>query len=112
MKKLALVVGISLVAGIALFLGMNALGFRPLDAYGNDPNSNAMVVAILYFIAAVGLFGLGGNHDRTAAGRTEYAKRGVLQDKADLDLRFPYAISFAVLGAVYVALYLVLNRSL
>jgi hypothetical protein len=112
MKKLVLVVGVSLVVGIGAFLAMNALGFRPLDAYGNDPNSNAMVVAILYFIGAVGLFGLGGNHDRTMAGRTEYAKRGVLQDKADLDLRFPYAISFAVLGAIFVALYLILNRSL
>lgn len=112
MRKLTLVVGISLVAGIALFLGMNAMGFKPLDAYGNDPNSNAMIVAILYFVAAAGLFGLGGNHDRTMAGRMEYAKRGVRQDKEDLDLRFPYAISFAVLGAVFIALYLVLNRSL
>ena len=112
MKRLALVVGISLVVGVGVFFAMNALGFRPLDSYGNDPNSNAMVVAILYFIGAVGLFGLGGNHDRTAAGRMEYAKHGVSRDKEDLDLRFPYAISFAVLGAAFVALYLILNRSL
>ena len=112
MKKLALVAGIALVAGVAVFLAMNALGFRPLDKYGNDPNSNAMVIAVLYFLAAIGLFGTRGNHDRTMAGKVEYAKRGMLEDQNDLDLRFPYAISFAVLGAIFVALYLILNRSL
>lgn len=112
MKRLALVAGISLLAGIVVFLGMNAIGFRPLDSSGNDPNSNAMIVAALYFLAAIGLFGLGGNHDRTMAGRMEYAKHGVLQDKEDLDLRFPYAISFAALGIAFIALYLILNRSL
>lgn len=110
MKKLVLVILIALAAGAAVFLVFNALGFRPLDSYGNDPNSNAMIVAIAYFLIAGALFGMSRNQDRTAIGREEYAKEGLRREIEDSNRKFPYALAFAVLGVLSIALYLGLNR--
>jgi branched-subunit amino acid ABC-type transport system permease component len=110
MKRLALTTLIALASGILALLLLNALGFRPLNFEGRDPNSNAALVALLYFILAGVLLGIGSRPDRTPSSTTDYARRGYAAEQGQFASRFPYAMIFAVLGLLFIGLYFVLNR--
>ena len=110
MKRLLVIFGIALVAGIVVLVALNAIGFKPLDLQGDDPNSNAMLVAIVYFVVAAVMFGTGSRAARgTVIDMTAYARTGASEDQKAFDYRFPVAAVAVVNGIVFVVLYFVMN---
>jgi hypothetical protein len=111
MKKIMVLFAILMVTGILFMIAFNAIGFRPLDIVGNDPNSNAMIFGILYIIIGAILWGIRSDtYGMNLTQQVDYFMHGYPEEMKQQNARFPLALTFIVSGVLFIILYLVLNR--
>jgi hypothetical protein len=111
MKRFFLTFGISMTLGIVVIGILNALNLKPLNIFGDDPNSNAMIFGILYLIAGGILFGSGVMTNKIRLDQlSHYFQKGYADDMNNQLARFPIALALCISGILFILLYLVLNR--
>jgi len=111
MKRFFLTFGIIMTLGIVVMGILNTLNLKPLNIFGDDPNSNAMIFGILYLIAGGILFNTGATTSRMNPSQlTHYFQKGYADDMNNQFARFPIALALFISGIFFILLYLVLNR--
>lgn len=111
MKKVICYGLIFFASGVVALVVMNVLEFKPLDFEKNDPNSNAALIGIIYFIIGVMFLGRGPRNRGTIIEKEEYTiKDGYYKDLKDDERKFPYAIVFIICGVIFIGIYFILNR--
>lgn len=111
MKRFLLTILIGDSVGLILFLLFNFLNIRPLNFNNSDPNSNAAIIAILYFIIGAVMLGAQSNYTgMNIVSKVQYLKEGYKDDMVQQNNRFPVAIGMIANGIIFIVLYLILNR--
>ena len=81
-----------------------------MDLRGDDPNSNAMLVAIVYFVIAAAMSGAGNRATRgTVIDMSSYDRADVAEDRKAFGRRFPLAAVAVANGLIFIVLYFILN---